>query len=246
MKHYAQALSFICFCFLLSCTASNINLTSDSNEERTLWISSEYNSQGFAHPNGGGTFAKECFKATEDDVIYFGGHAFEPPLDFKDPVWETFCGDIEGLDYKEGNYYKVKIKKKERIVEKTADGSVDFSKWQLVSVLETKEDLSYERKEVVECWVAPKKIEVPCSYYSPMAPLSCKTMLVQTQEGDLDKTGKWNPSRDLLTGFKGYEEGSFYKVTYTRVYPAKSAPKIADAITEYQVKDIKILEIIKE
>ena len=236
MKFIPAITSVLLLFFIMSCTATKKVLPS---EERTIWIHSEYDLQGFAHSNGGGTFYKECYKVSNQETIT--AHPFEDS--YNDNKWESFCGDIEGLDYQEGNYYKVKIKKTRNIVEEIAEGTADFSEWQLISLLKTEKDPAYRKKEIVECWIAPEKVEDDCN--NPMMPPPCTYMALQYQDGALDKNGGWEILKDF-TNFDGYQEGNYYKVKYTRLYFSEIQPIPMDYFSSYEIRDIKILETIKK
>lgn len=235
MKILQFALLSFGLSLLMSCAATQKTV---SPKERTVWIQSELDAQSWASPKGG-TFYKECYQVSNQASI-----TANPMEDgYNNNQWESFCGDIAGLNFEEGNYYKVSIKKTKNVMQETTAGAVDFSEWQLVSLLETVKDPAYRKEETVECWVAPEKVEEDCN--NPMMPPPCKYMALQYQMGDLDKNGKWEELKDL-SNFDGYKEGNYYKIKYTRLYFSEIEPIPMDYFSDYEVRDVKILETIKK
>lgn len=233
MKTSVYTLVILLLLPFLSCKSTkNVSKT---GEIKQFWINSNQELESFAYPNAGGTFVKECYQISK--MMKPGEMGMLHP----EKNWESFCGDIDGLDYEKGNFYKVQIKKVKHVMSESVN-PVDMSEWELVRVLEVQKDVTYERLEEVECWIDAKQVEARCA--SPMSPPDCRETRYQYQKSNqLQKDGVWEVLYDFVT-VPGYQPGNYYKIKYTRKYYSEMLPAPADG-PSFEIEGVTILEMKK-
>ncbi len=228
-KIHFQCLMLVLISLFFACNVSK--KSSSVNEEKTVWIkSTHFDTVSYGNANSG-LYLSICLGINDKEKLNMN------QFGYVEAEWKPLCGIINGFDYEEGNYYRIKIKKI-KDVENYGTKDVELAEWKLLEILSKEKDVHYQKRREYTVWIGPQKIEARCG--SPMAPPDCKEMRHQVQYGELDKNGTWKAMYDLYS-IPDYEEGYIYRVKYTKVYLSESELKMIADHRGFEVENVEVV-----